>query len=834
MKNSKKCFIVTIIIVAIVLFCNFTIAQNKPESPKPEPKVQRIAGLNAKFIVALISDGGYGAWIGTEDEGVFHYNGDGKITQYTTKNGLADNNGYALAIDKLGRLWVGHLNTGVSVFNGETWQNYDVIDGPIGERIFDIKICPKDGDVWLATSAGITRYKIDTDEWEHFTREDGLLEDQVAALAFKFDGTLIVGTQCHGLAIFNRNIKGEYKHAKDIVAPDRFGPNNCSPVPLVPIGTGLPSNLINDILVTKNSDVETIWIATNAGLVKANDSFKQLEYWRGKDYANKVRGLYGGAPKDWKEAPKEITDQLLSEDYLTCLDEDDQGVVWIGTRQNGTMVADPQTGKKSFGNQKGMGYPDSLVTKILNLGGGDYIVGFYGGGVIQSIKPYKLVDRKPAKTKFNKEKIFSVAQNDFPKLPTKIKQPTAEELRTMYYKLQKIHYRSNTSKIITLNDDWQTQGDWIDRYGRHSAVLCAQAGAGTDLFSGYRLEQLQSASFMGRNFREKNDQIRRWVHWLESNDRRVLQCEDLGGRKQAEWDDHKEAYPMSLDGPHLYGVFKIPKGKYNLSLYFFNKDGHNDNNRFRDYIVTIKTAKLQNAFWNEPQKNKTTIEELFKQKGDKASLRVRDFWGGVYKRFYCQVEQDECVVIRIDASYSFNTIVSGIFFDTVNTMNLADSRDNSIKLRKETEWEDVLINIQPKNWWGVKSLDALLLMRDKKPANFYIASRRYLLTLTRLFVEIKNGEPVVPEGLDILTKRDRYRDGLAECDKETIRPDVAEMVRELQFFEFWEKIDFGNAKHGKFYWQERSKLGRDNFNKFKWDVGKFYDFLNTGKSKQTW
>ncbi|MDR1479042.1 MAG: hypothetical protein LBJ00_08870, partial [Planctomycetaceae bacterium] len=154
-----------------------------------------------------------------------------------------------MAIDKLGRLWVGHLNTGVSVFNGKDWKNYDVVDGPIGERIFDIKICPVDGDVWMATSAGISRYKIDTDDWEHFTREDGLLEDQASALAFKIDGTLIVGTQCHGLAIFNRNVKGDYKHAKNIVAPERFGVGNCSPVPLVPMGKDLPSNLINDIIV---------------------------------------------------------------------------------------------------------------------------------------------------------------------------------------------------------------------------------------------------------------------------------------------------------------------------------------------------------------------------------------------------------------------------------------------------------------------------------------------------------------------------------------------------------------------------------------------------------
>jgi hypothetical protein len=147
MNFFKKCFFVTIIIFAIVNFSNSTNAQNnsdskKTESKKLEPQVQQIAGLNAKFIVALINDGENGAWIGTEDEGIFHCDSNNKISQFTTKNGLGDNNGYALAIDKLGRLWVGHLNTGVSVFNGKDWKNYDVVDGPIGERIFDIKFVP--------------------------------------------------------------------------------------------------------------------------------------------------------------------------------------------------------------------------------------------------------------------------------------------------------------------------------------------------------------------------------------------------------------------------------------------------------------------------------------------------------------------------------------------------------------------------------------------------------------------------------------------------------------------------------------------------------------------
>ncbi|MDR2755182.1 MAG: hypothetical protein LBC20_05695 [Planctomycetaceae bacterium] len=85
-----------------------------------------------------------------------------------------------------------------------------------------------DGNVWMATSAGITRYKIDRDEWEHFMREDGLLEDQASSLAFKKDGTLIVGTQCHGLAVFNRNKDGTYRHLKNVTEIGSQGNPNVS------------------------------------------------------------------------------------------------------------------------------------------------------------------------------------------------------------------------------------------------------------------------------------------------------------------------------------------------------------------------------------------------------------------------------------------------------------------------------------------------------------------------------------------------------------------------------------------------------------------------------
>jgi hypothetical protein len=722
-----------------------------------------------------------------------------------------------LAIDKLGRLWVGHLNSGVSVYNGKDWKNYDVVDGPIGERIFDIKICPKDGDVWMATSAGISRYKINKDEWEHFTRENGLPEDQASVLAFKNDGTLIVGTQCYGLAIFNRIANGNYKFYQKIDAPERFGPGNCSPVPLEPrepldrrhpLNGRLLSNLINDIIVTKNTDKETIYVATNAGFVKMNDQFKGLSFWRGRDYADKVRGLYGGAPKGWQQAPKEIMDQLLPEDYLTCLAEDEQGVIWLGTRQNGTMLADAISGKKSYGTIKAMGYPDNFVTKILCLSGGEYLVGFYGGGVVKSIKPFRLVDRKLEKTRFNIAPTFSVTKKDFPKLPSPIKPLTAEELRAMYYKLKKIHHQSKPPKVLALNDDWRTQGDWIDRYGRHSAVQCAMAGGG-DFFGGYFLHEMESCAWIGKNYRQKNDQIRRWIHWFTSNDKRVLQCLWSGGRMQAEWDDHKEAYPMSLDGPHIYSMYKVPQGKYILSFYFFNKDGHDGANRLRDCVISVKTMKLSNELFEKLGNKGIDAEREFINARSNITTRVNNFWGGVYKRFLIDVEKNEYITVQINANYSFNTIVSGVFFDPVGKLKSLNYDTQSHQLRQPSKWVTILNDVSADSWWRVNILDQSLCLRDNNSAWFYTKGRKYILPITRSLVEIKEGVPRSPVVID-------------KKDKEIIRSDVGSLLRELQLFEIADKVDFTSTKYELYGWEGRTALRRDKVHTYKWNWEKFY------------
>lgn len=213
-----------------------------PISAVADSAVPWNAGQQGAHVMSLAVGRADGLWVGMQDWAVWNLqtadNGNTRWRQFTVKDGLGDNDAIAIAADRKGRIWVGHLNHGVSVWNGASWRNYGVLDGPPGERVFDIAVCPRDGDVWVATNAGLARYSDANNSWTSFSRADGLTSDQISSIAFDSDGDVYCGTQADGLNIA-RAAEG-YRNWTSVrantVMPDRAA------------GVGLPSNLVNDVL----------------------------------------------------------------------------------------------------------------------------------------------------------------------------------------------------------------------------------------------------------------------------------------------------------------------------------------------------------------------------------------------------------------------------------------------------------------------------------------------------------------------------------------------------------------------------------------------------------
>lgn len=619
-----------------------------PESPKPSitPTVTPVAvamqslGWNkqkwGQWITSLAINSQGQVWIGTEGFGVIRWNPTAPAaqqwTQFTTGQGLGDNDVYALAVDQQGRVWCGHLNSGVSVFDGEKWKNYGVLDGPLGERVFDIAVAPRNGDVWLGTSTGLTRYQPQTDTWQTYTRAEGLPSDQIQAVACDNSGQVYAGTQADGLAI--GTLADGYKNWRSVAGASR------APLKARERATPqLPSGLINDLLVTREG---TVCVATTCGLASSRDGGRTWDWERGQDWADKVRGRPEGAPRGW--TPEKGA--ALAEDYITCLAEDSAGFLWLGHWRKGLEAFNLLTQQRHLTNKVQTGATD-FARVILPRREASPLVGWYGGGLVE-VEPSALSPAPSLVT--SPEPLTPPATLITPvirlPLPLPAKPPTPAELSDLTKRISALEQKQMLQSGAYWGDDWTTIGDWVGRYGRQAAVLCGVMSPFDHDFlwdQAYRINRQIGPRY------QKTDALRAWLHWAKTDKPRTLYNPILGYRRQAEWDDHGEVYPPSQEGPDIWIGVDLRPGMHRVSLYFYNKDGQGGANRQRDYLLELKPYA-------------PTIVEA-EALPALARARVMDFGGGVYKQFLVQGGR---YYFKIARNHSFNTMCSAVFIDRLS------------------------------------------------------------------------------------------------------------------------------------------------------------------------
>jgi len=567
------------------------------------------ANTQGQFITCLCRDLTGHVWVGTEDgQGLWAYDPAAKAWTHFPASPDLSGDIYAVTCDKAGRIWAGGLS-GVSVYNGRQWRQYGLTDGPLGTRLFALAVNPNNGDVWGATETGLFRYA--HSHWTYFTRADGLPSDQANALAFAADGTLYVGTQCDGIAVGSP--QNNYKTWRVVSGPRQL--------PDVPTGPGLPSRLINCLYVMRDG---TVYAGTPCGIAASRDHGKTWKFRRGADWKDKLAGLASPIPPK----ARYVQGDLLSEDYVTSLAEDGGGSLWIGHRAKGIEFFDRNFGRQlplNVGHVAGDGDASCLLP-----GGPGSWVGVYGSGL-----------HTPLLSELSALPPASFSPHDAPPLPLPAAPPTAAELNAMLAQVKSLHSKMPAVSAVYLGEDWRTQGDWVGRYGRQYARLCAMDHVLT-CTDAYSVEGL-----IGDNHKP-NDGLRWWTTWAQTDNPKSLYTPVIGTRRQAEWDDHGEDYPQSFAGPDLWIRVRLSEGDvHRISLYFMNKDGHDGDNRYRDYLVQVKPYRKS----LEAADAAPTL----------AQARVRSFWGGVYEQFAVKSPGD--YYLKVCRNYSHNTILSAILID---------------------------------------------------------------------------------------------------------------------------------------------------------------------------
>lgn len=689
------------------LFCEPCVAAEQIILPEdlPECPVQRVADaiLDSNDII----------WVVGEQSGIYTFDLKDSSNQKWIKvsdGTLFDpsTNYYAIVEDKQGRIWVGTDNQGVIVHNGLEWQSYTIDNALLANRIYNLAVSPLTGDVGIASSGGVTVYNPNNQTWKDFTRGNGLIENQVRALAFAEDGSLWFAYACGGLT------KGSVNHPSDswqhIQAPWYWDEKGFVRQPLTPSGKGLPSNLCNDIISASGK----IWTATCAGLAYSPTKGTSWRYVRGEDYLAKNEGLYN--PDKSIKWEKTKPDKLLPQDYVSALAPSKQGL-WLGTRDQGIcnwspfegIIAKPVLPKK---------YENYEITTIINFPDGS--IGFGTNG-----KGFGIV--KNGSGKWDAKKTLKSTQQH----PTPPPVPTEQQvLRLMAQAAQ----QAPGQNAVYLGEDWMTKGDWPGRYGNVYSLLCAGNGAvegryATSFIFGNRKKYLTESMYVVYQDFGINAFI--GPHKINNSSFDSVEIDDDSTninalfnpvrltRKEGVWDDTGANYNKTWDGPDLWIRVVVPEGAHLIDLYFYNTPDNTADSVKADFYIEMRKDPVVHANLQEVQKApRRDIEKLYAVPV-LARTRVRQFSGsGVYQKF--ESYGQGTYWFRISKNSSPSARLNGVFISKV----ILPSELNPKLIIESDVTFDKILPVPPKLEEATLKNDALFFKLWEKPLKEHILSQK--------------------------------------------------------------------------------------------------------------
>lgn len=228
--------------------------------------------LNEAYVTSILEAPDGNIWFSTYEKGIFIFDGE-NLRQISQTDGLISNSVWDIYWDPDGTVWIA-THEGLSIFDGESFQNYTTEDGISGSKLF--KIVDHNGVKWFATNRGITTF--DGEQFDTVTEVQGRQLHYVFDLIKASDGKIWIGMENDGVFWYDQ---GEFIH---ITRSD-----------------GLASNYIYTFFEDLNNNV---WIGTDE---------RGISIYRGDDlrFYNSSNGL--------------TSNEVLS------LFRDRDEVIWIGT-----------------------------------------------------------------------------------------------------------------------------------------------------------------------------------------------------------------------------------------------------------------------------------------------------------------------------------------------------------------------------------------------------------------------------------------------------------------------------------------------------------------------
>jgi len=159
------------------------------------------AAPSANRLNSIVQDPGGLFWLGNLGNGVYVFDGEKVIRNYTTSDGLSGNFANTVLIDKSGNVWIG-TETGISCIDAVSKKisSYYSVDDI---QLEGIRCCLEDrsGLLWFGCKNGLVCYD-PIQGFSRFTVRQGLPLDDIRSITEDNDGNLWLGTFGGGLGLF--------------------------------------------------------------------------------------------------------------------------------------------------------------------------------------------------------------------------------------------------------------------------------------------------------------------------------------------------------------------------------------------------------------------------------------------------------------------------------------------------------------------------------------------------------------------------------------------------------------------------------------------------------
>jgi diguanylate cyclase (GGDEF)-like protein/PAS domain S-box-containing protein len=334
-----------------------------------DPVSGQVRGVGpAVAAFALHRDGTGQVWAGTLD-GLLRIGAD-EVERIPLPDSLLPGTGQAAAVwqitsDQRQRLWLAMLGGGLLRYDpgsGDTLflqPDADVPNSLPESTVLSMMVDPANL-LWIGTqSRGIVTSRADGDRFPLLIdtlREDGRMADNhVRAVLENADGSLWVGTDSNGLKRVDP-VSGRFDNHVDALLAAMQRPATARGIRIQGLAHGADGRLwvgsdhglFNYDPARRQAELVSE-PAARAGLVPDSQfrfvrpSIDGQSLWLGTSSAGLMR--YWPASREWRRYPHDPADPAsIAAAFTTCVHEDPQGRVWVGTI-NGLNLLDPASGQ---------------------------------------------------------------------------------------------------------------------------------------------------------------------------------------------------------------------------------------------------------------------------------------------------------------------------------------------------------------------------------------------------------------------------------------------------------------------------------------------------------